>query len=82
METAQPQRKNANGMSIFSTIVGTLIGFLAGIYIGVHPQWIPVKGIVPADDSTDTPTKTMSGPSIMMPVQPATLPVVPTTQAQ
>lgn len=81
MDTAQPQAAKCTrckNMGIFSTIVGTLIGFFAGIYIGIHPQWIPVRGIGPAEDTTETQTKPMFGPT----TSPSTAPAVPATQGQ
>jgi hypothetical protein len=52
MDSAQPPQKCSNFMGLLGTILGILIGFLGGVYVGLHPQWIPIKGIGTTDESS------------------------------
>jgi hypothetical protein len=63
MDSQQPSYPKAKGKGFFGIIAGTLIGFFAGVYVGFHPQWIPIKGVGPADDSTPTMPAPASQPT-------------------
>jgi hypothetical protein len=55
MEIAPTSSKPGLKISIWSAFGGMLVMFLIGIYVGIHPNWIPIRSS-PFEDFT-TPAK-------------------------
>ena len=65
-----PVRK---GVSVIGALAGMLITFIGGIYVGLHPAWIPIKGVGPsAGDTGPAKTSPATAPT-QTDVRPATM---------
>ena len=76
METAQPKKQSGLSISIWGALAGMVVTFLLGIYVGFHPNWIPVRGA--GEDNFAAPAK------IAMPAttEPADIPKAASTQPE
>ena len=41
------KRPATKGVSVLGALAGMLITFIGGVYVGLHPSWIPIKGVGP-----------------------------------
>jgi len=59
--TAQEKKRRGLQMSLFSAVGGMVVTFMLGLFVGVHPEWIPVRLASFGNDSS-APTHT-AGPA-------------------
>ena len=44
METNPPSEKQGKRIGLFTAVIGMTLTFFLGVYVGFHPNWIPIKG--------------------------------------
>jgi hypothetical protein len=69
MESSPTPHAPRGGVSLVGALGGMLITFLIGVYVGIHPNWIPIKTTPESNDSTAAP---LPMPDVSAP--PATMP--------
>jgi len=43
--------KRPKRIGVVPALIGMVITFLAGVYVGLHPNWVPIKGTTMEDFS-------------------------------
>jgi hypothetical protein len=51
MDTSSLPDKRAKRIGVLPALIGMVITFLVGVYVGLHPNWVPIKGTTMEDFS-------------------------------
>ena len=43
MENTPQEKKKSCGSYFIGTIIAVIVAFLAGVFVGLHPDWIPIN---------------------------------------
>jgi hypothetical protein len=68
------KRPATKGVSVLGALAGMLITFIGGVYVGLHPSWIPIKGVGPSAGDTGPMKATPSTGPAQGEVRPTTMP--------